>query len=58
MILHHGSNSAAHTTFLRPNSKGHRHRRSQAAGNARLWKIAVLFHLHEVGSRRANPFRS
>ncbi|MGQ7518047.1 hypothetical protein ACTGVA_11685, partial [Streptococcus suis] len=37
-----------HTAFLRPSSKWHRHLRGQAAGDTRLWEIAVLFHLRDA----------
>ncbi|HHZ5615051.1 TPA: Tn3 family transposase, partial [Escherichia coli] len=43
--LRTGLNDAAMTSFLRPSSKWHRHLRAQRAGDARLWEIAVLFHL-------------
>jgi len=46
--LRTGLNDAALTDFLRPSSKWHRHLRSQAAGDTRLWEIAVLFHLRDA----------
>jgi hypothetical protein len=46
--LRAGSNDASHTAFLRPSSKWHRHLRAQAAGDARLWEVAVLFHLRDT----------
>jgi hypothetical protein len=48
MILRNGLNDTAHTDFLRPSSKWHRHLRAQAAGDGRLWEIAVLFHLRDA----------
>ena len=36
------------TNFLRPNSKWHRHLRSQEKGDTRLWEVAVLFHLRDA----------
>ena len=47
-ILRTGLNDATHKGFLRPSSKWHRHLRAQAAGDARLWEIAVLFHLRDA----------
>ncbi|MBP0657036.1 hypothetical protein J8J20_24495, partial [Mycobacterium tuberculosis] len=35
-------------TFCRLSSKWHRHLRAQRAGDARLWEIAVLFHLRDA----------
>ncbi|EHH02551.1 Tn501 transposase [Agrobacterium tumefaciens CCNWGS0286] len=35
-------------TFLRPNSKWHRHLRAQNQGDNRLWEVAVLFHLRDA----------
>ncbi len=47
--LRTGLNDAAMTSFLRPSSpKWHRHLRAQRAGDARLWEIAVLFHLRDA----------
>lgn len=46
--LRAGSNDVTHTGFLRPSSKWHRHLRAQAAGDTRLWEIAVLFHLRDA----------
>ena len=46
--LRTGLNNAAHTAFLRPSSKWHRHLRTQAVGDTRLWEIAVLFHLRDA----------
>ena len=46
--LRTGSNDAAQLAFLRPSSKWHRHLRAQAAGDTRLWEIAVLFHLRDA----------
>jgi hypothetical protein len=48
MVLRNGLNDGAHTGFLRPSSKWHRHLRAQAAGDTRLWEIAVLFHLRDA----------
>lgn len=48
MVLRNGLNGGAHTGFLRPSSKWHRHLRTQAAGDTRLWEIAVLFHLRDA----------
>lgn len=35
-------------SFLRPNSKWHRHLRAQDRGDGRLWEVAVLFHLRDA----------
>jgi TnpA family transposase len=35
-------------TFLRPNSKWHRHLQAQDKGDNRLWEVAVLFHLRDA----------
>jgi hypothetical protein len=34
--------------FLRRTSKWHRHLKSQAAGDNRLWEVAVMFHLRDA----------
>lgn len=35
-------------SFLRPNSKWHRHLRANDHGDNRLWEVAVLFHLRDA----------
>lgn len=40
--------ASAEGSFLRPNSKWHRHLRSQETGDTRLWEVAVLFHLRDA----------
>ena len=36
------------TTFLRRNSKWHRHLQAQDAGDHKLWEVAVLFHMRDA----------
>lgn len=48
MALRGGAKVPAHSDFLRPTSKWHRHLRAQAAGDTRLWEVAVLFHLRDA----------
>jgi len=40
--------TSANGSFLRPNSKWHRHLRAQDRGDNRLWEVAVLFHLRDA----------
>lgn len=40
--------TSAGISFLRPNSKWHRHLRAQDRGDGRLWEVAVLFHLRDA----------
>jgi len=42
------SSASADGSFLRPNSKWHRHLRTQEKGDDRLWEVAVLFHLRDA----------
>ncbi|MDE9451549.1 Tn3 family transposase [Aliiroseovarius sp. Z3] len=48
-IVRTGKSSASQpTTFLRRNSKWHRHLQSQKADPHRLWEVAVLFHMRDA----------
>ncbi|XOK15669.1 Tn3 family transposase (plasmid) [Agrobacterium tumefaciens] len=42
------ASASADESFLRPNSKWHRHLRVQEKGDYRLWEVAVLFHLRDA----------
>ena len=42
------SHSDYPTTFLRPNSKWHRHLQAQDAGDHKLWEVAVLSHMRDA----------
>ncbi|OWK25516.1 hypothetical protein AJ87_09160 [Rhizobium yanglingense] len=48
ITLRNGAKSAITSEFLRPNSKWHRHLRTQDSRDIRLWEIAVLFHLRDA----------
>ena len=47
-VIRSGKAHSQPTHFLRRTSKWHRHLKRQAAGDNRLWEVAVMFHLRDA----------